>query len=68
MARRKKKDSTVMSLRVPNDIMLRVRQQAEDENRTIGNLILTYLRLDINFSTTEHRAKLEGKDRSRRRR
>lgn len=67
MARGKKKGSTVISLRVPNDIMLRVRQQAEDENRTIGNLLLTYLQIDINFTTTEHRAKLEGKDRTRRR-
>lgn len=68
MAKGKKKESTVISLRVPNDIMLRVRQQAEEENRTIGNLLLTYLQIDINFSTTEHRAKLEGKSKSRRRR
>jgi len=45
-----------------------VRQQAEEENRSINNLVLTYLQLDINFSTTEHRQKLEAKDRSRRRR
>ena len=68
MSKDKKKESTVLTLRVPADIMLRVRQQAEEENRSINNLILTYLQLDINFSTTEHRAKLEAKDRSRRRR
>ncbi len=58
----------MLTLRVPSDIMLRVRQQAEEENRSINNLILTYLQLDINFTTTEHRAKLEAKDRARRRR
>tara|TARA_Y100000992_G_scaffold233215_1_gene164127 strand:- start:675 stop:881 length:207 start_codon:yes stop_codon:yes gene_type:complete len=68
MGRQKKKESTVLTLRVPADIMLRVRQQAEEENRSINNLVLTYLQLDINFSTTEHRQKLEAKDRSRRRR
>jgi|TARA_B100000614_G_C14417675_1_gene440572 NRPS condensation-like uncharacterized protein len=68
MARRAKKKSTVISIRIPDDIMLRVRQQAEEENRTINNLLITYLSLDINFSTTEHRAKLEAKERTRRRR
>jgi hypothetical protein len=68
MGKRKKKDSTVLTLRVPATIMLRVRQQAEEENRSINNLILTYLQLDINFSTTEHRAKLEAKNKARRRR
>ncbi len=63
-----KKKSTVISIRIPEDIMLRVRQQAEEENRTINNLLITYLQLDINFSTTEHRAKLDAKDRTRRRR
>ena len=68
MGKKKKQESTVLSLRIPDSIMLRVRQQAEEENRTINNLLLTYLRLDINFSTAEHRAKLEAKDRTRRRR
>jgi hypothetical protein len=68
MSKSKKKESTVLTLRVPATIMLRVRQQAEEENRSINNLILTYLQLDINFSTAEHRTKLEAKDRSRRRR
>ncbi len=68
MARGDKKESSVISLRIPADIMLRIRQQAQEENRTINNLLLTYLQLDINFSTSEHRTKLEGKDRTRRRR
>ena len=48
--------------------MERVRQQAQEENRTINNLLLTYIQLDINFTTSEHKTKLEGKDRTRRRR
>ena len=65
----KKKEGTIkIAIRLPESLMLRVRQQAEDENRSPTNLIITYLQSAVQFSTLEHREKLEGKRNRRGRR
>lgn len=64
---KKKQVSDQITIRFAVDLMRRLRQQADDENRSISNLVETYLEAAVRFNTEEHRRRLGsgGKRRTR---
>ena len=54
-----------LTLRFDPELMRRLRQQAEDENRSLSNLVGTYLETALHYSTDEHREKLKAKPKRR---
>jgi len=61
-----KPESETLTLRLPKPLMDLIRSRAESENRSMSNLISTYLESVVGHSTADIRQKLSNNGRSRR--
>ena len=71
MARAEKEakiESETLTLRLPKPLMDLIRSRAENVNRSLSNLIVTYLEAVVGHSTSDIRSKLSGNGRRRRKR
>ena len=67
MGRAKPKTSTqTLTLRLSEVLLESLRERAETENRTLSNLIRTYLEITVPLSTNEVKEKIQAKGRLRR--
>ena len=60
-----KPETTTMTIRVSADVLSLLRVRAENENRSLSNLISTYLEMVVQLSTSELRDKLSANGRRR---
>ena len=61
-------ESETLTLRLPKPLLDLIRSRAENENRSLSNLIVTYLESVVGHSTSDIRSKLTDNGRRRRKR
>ena len=65
-ASKTKVSTQTLTLRLSESLLEKLRERAETENRTLSNLIRTYLEITVPFSTSDLKQKVQGKKRVRR--
>lgn len=55
-----KPESETLTLRLPSSLLALIRSRAESENRSLSNLIVTYLDSVVGHSTSDIKEKLTG--------